>query len=122
MQERHLPPPPGPHIRAWLCIYHLPHLAPPPACVVWQVRDRIVGNLLEWGVVFLALFWVSMLLTDGGTLWVGWAYLASRVLYPIVALNGGLGAIGPKTPILLATVPAYVTLVMLALTTVRALM
>jgi hypothetical protein len=42
------------------------------------VADRVVGNLLEWSVPFLALFWSSMAATGGGTAWLGWGYVACR--------------------------------------------
>ena len=75
--------------------------------------DRAVGNLLEWSVPFLATFWVSMVATDGSTAAWGWAYVFFRALYPIAALNGGIGTSGPKNMILASTVPAYVALLAL---------
>lgn len=72
--------------------------------------DRAVGNLLEWGVPFLALFWISMVISNGGTAYLGWGYVACRAAYPVVVMNGGLGTSGPKNMILLTTVPAYICL------------
>jgi hypothetical protein len=72
--------------------------------------DRAVGNLLEWSVPFLASFWLSMVATGGSTAWMGWGYVACRAVYPIAAVNGGLGTSGPKNLILVSTAPAYLFL------------
>ncbi len=79
--------------------------------------DRAVGNTLEWMPVFLTFFWLSMFLSNGETINYGWIYVFSRALYPFVALNGGIGRVGAKAPILLSTVPQYIVLIALAKTT-----
>lgn len=85
--------------------------------------DRSVGNLLEWSVPFLAIFWLSMLLTDGATLRAGWVYVGFRALYPLLAVFGrGVGTIGPKPIILAATVPTYAALIAMTVPTVKALL
>lgn len=83
--------------------------------------DRSVGNLLEWALPFLGFFWSSMILTNGATLYAGWAYVAFRALYPFVAvLKRGVGAEGARAPILVATVPAYIALMVMATAAIRA--
>eukprot|EP00667_Euglena_gracilis_P025705 EG_transcript_30376 len=72
--------------------------------------DRLVGNTLEWLPIFLGLFWLSLVLTAGRTLPLGWVYVASRALYAVLALNGGICRAGIRWRILLATVPSYVVL------------
>jgi len=84
--------------------------------------DRTIGNLLEWALPFLGMFWMSMILTDGATITTGWVYVAARCLYPIAAMNGGIGSVGAKAPILIATVPGYIALVMLSAQTIGALL
>lgn len=84
--------------------------------------DRTIGNLLEWALPFLGMFWMSMILTDGATITTGWVYVAARCVYPIAAMNGGIGSIGAKAPILIATVPGYIALVMLSTQTIGALL
>lgn len=83
--------------------------------------DRSVGNLLEWSPIFLGFFWVSMILTDGATETAGWVYVAARALYPFMAVNKGIGTIGAKAPILVATVPAYIALIVIATPVVKSL-
>jgi uncharacterized membrane protein YecN with MAPEG domain len=70
--------------------------------------DRCVGNACEWMPVFLGLFWLSVAL-GADTVHLGWVYLATRVLYALLAWSGrGISStVGAKAPILLATVPAY---------------
>jgi len=74
--------------------------------------DRTVGNFMEWATPFLCLFWISMIVTSGATAKWGWVYVAARAFYPFMAVTGkGIGTMGAKAPILLATVPGYVALV-----------
>lgn len=83
--------------------------------------DRSVGNLLEWALPFLGFFWMSMVLTSGGTLTAGWVYVGFRALYPLVAIfQRGVGAEGARTPILVATVPAYIALGVMAQAAIKA--
>jgi hypothetical protein len=76
--------------------------------------DRIVGNLLEWSMPFLSVFWASLALSSQKdaqfVVNMGWIYVASRALYVFVAPNGGIGKTGAKTKILISTVPAYLAL------------
>ncbi|KAI8468841.1 MAG: hypothetical protein J3K34DRAFT_426099 [Monoraphidium minutum] len=73
--------------------------------------DRVVGNTLEWLPVFLGLFWLATLM-GAETTTLGWAYVATRVAYAVIAYTGlGISkTAGAQPPILLATVPAYVVL------------
>lgn len=83
------------------------------------VVDRMVANLGEWLPAFLGLFWISMIASGGGTVVWGWVHVASRALYTVVALNGGLHArAGPQPLILATTVPAYLALVVMVATSV----
>jgi hypothetical protein len=72
--------------------------------------NRLVGNLLEWSVVFLPLFWVVLVATQGASLWLGWVYIAARSWYFVLVCNGAIRTSGPRTIILTATVPAYCVL------------
>lgn len=83
--------------------------------------DRAVGNILEWSPIFLGLFWVSMVITNGATVKAGWLYVAARALYPVMAVNKGIGTVGAKAPILIATVPGYVALGMMTTPAIKAL-
>jgi hypothetical protein len=71
--------------------------------------DRSVGNFVEWMGPFLALFWVNAALTGKG-LEYGWLYVGIRVLYPFLALAGGITPAGPQPLIFLATLPGYYVL------------
>ena len=71
--------------------------------------DRSVGNFLEWQVPFCLLFWLNAYLT-GTELWIGWIWVGSRILYPILARLGGIKKSGAGPLILLATIPGYVVL------------
>lgn len=83
--------------------------------------DRTVGNLLEWALPFLGFFWMSVVLTNGATVTAGWVYVAFRALYPFLAIfQRGVGAEGARTPILLATVPAYIALGWMAYAAIKA--
>jgi len=42
-----------------------------PCCRMWAA-DRIVGNTLEWGLVFLPLYWIAMVVTGGTCAVWGW--------------------------------------------------
>eukprot|EP00668_Euglena_longa_P040587 GGOE01053439.1.p1 GENE.GGOE01053439.1~~GGOE01053439.1.p1 ORF type:complete len:145 (-),score=43.19 GGOE01053439.1:207-641(-) len=75
--------------------------------------DRMVGNTLEWLPIFLGMFWLSLVLTAGKTLLLGWAYVAARALYAVLAVNGGICQGGVRPRILLATLPAYLILIAL---------
>lgn len=72
--------------------------------------DRSVGNFLEWMGPFLILFWLNAFL-NGTYVYMGWVYVASRFLYPILAGLGGIKASGPRPLIFLATLPGYVVLI-----------
>lgn len=78
--------------------------------------DRAVGNYVEWSAQFLTLFWTSIHV--GGDLpWIhslGYVYVFSRFLYPIVAIRGGITFSGAKPIIFLATIPGYFVLLALA--------
>ncbi|KAJ3402890.1 hypothetical protein HDV05_008192 [Chytridiales sp. JEL 0842] len=72
------------------------------------VADRVVGNFLEWQMAFLVPFWLNAALRGGQDIWVGWIFVASRVIYPFLAVWGkGVTAAGPQPVILLTTVPGY---------------
>jgi hypothetical protein len=76
--------------------------------------DRSVGNLVEWQGVFLSLFWTNAILT-GKDIWLGWAYVGLRAIYPFVAIGmGGITESGIKPQIALVTFPAYMILLKLA--------
>lgn len=83
--------------------------------------DRTVGNFMEWATPFLCLFWISMIVTNGATEKWGWVYVAARAVYPFMAVNKGIGTMGAKAPIMLATVPGYVALVSCAIPIVKTL-
>jgi hypothetical protein len=68
--------------------------------------DRSVGNFLEWQVPFCLLFWLNAFVT-GKELWIGWIWVGSRILYPILARLGGITKSGPGPLIFLATCPGY---------------
>lgn len=82
--------------------------------------DRLVGNMLEWTVVFLPVWWMAIITTaaDSTTVALGWAYIACRVLYMLLVMNGGIYTKNIKPIMFLATVPAYVILTWLARITV----
>jgi hypothetical protein len=71
--------------------------------------DRCVGNFIEWQGLFLSLFWTNAVLT-GKEIWLGWIYVGVRLLYPILAINGGVTKGGAQPLIFLVTVPGYVVL------------
>lgn len=77
--------------------------------------DRSVGNFVEWMGAFLTLFWLNAFLT-GDRVELGWIYVASRLLYPVLAVNGGISLAGAKPIIFLATVPGYYVLITYAWT------
>ena len=70
--------------------------------------------------IFLGLFWLSIIVTEGKTVIYGWVYVALRVLYAILAMSGGIIAAGVEKKILLATFPAYGVLIYLAVSVVSA--
>ena len=72
--------------------------------------DRSVGNFIEWQGPFLVLFWLNAYVS-GQYVQLGWVYVAARVLYPILAANGGIGTHGPKPLIFVATLPGYAVLI-----------
>jgi hypothetical protein len=77
--------------------------------------DRCVGNWLEWSVAFLIVFWLNVLLTGNKHLNLGWVYVASRTLYPFIAVNGGIvPSVGATPRILIATIPGYYAIFCLA--------
>ncbi|KAF8066373.1 hypothetical protein HT031_002697 [Scenedesmus sp. PABB004] len=84
--------------------------------------DRTVGNFLEWGPVFLGFFWVSIFITGGATITAGWVYVAARAAYPFAAAWGGVNSGGAAPPILVATVPAYLALGVIAAPVLRAVL
>ena len=80
--------------------------------------DRIVGNWLEWALFFQVAFWSHQVITalystdsvsdlQLGIL-LGWGYIASRLLYPLVVLAGGIGRWGPSPLVFPSTIPSYV--------------
>ena len=77
--------------------------------------DRCVGNWLEWSVTFLIVFWLNVLLTGNQYLHLGWVYVASRILYPFLAVTGGIiPSMGATPRMLIATIPGYYALFWLA--------
>ncbi|KAF0683255.1 Aste57867_24687 [Aphanomyces stellatus] len=72
--------------------------------------DRSVGNFIEWQGLFLVLFWTNVLVAGAQDVWLGWVYVGSRFLYPILAQLGGIKQGGPMPLIFLATVPGYYVL------------
>lgn len=87
--------------------------------VVLLVGDRVVGNYIEWAVPFLSLFWMSMTIAGEGEN-LGWAYVALRLLYIVLAAAGGITHSGVKPRLLLATMPMYAVLFMLGRLVYRA--
>ena len=77
-----------------------------PTCLV---ADRIVGNTLEWMPVFLGLFWLNYLVGQGVQS-VAWVYVVCRLVYPFLAVRGGITKAGAQPLILLSTIPAYFVL------------
>jgi hypothetical protein len=77
--------------------------------------DRCVGNWLEWSVPFLIVFWLNVLLTGNQYLHLGWVYVASRILYPFLAVTGGIiPSMGATPRMLIATTPGYFAILSLA--------
>eukprot|EP01116_Phalansterium_solitarium_P003159 TRINITY_DN1381_c0_g1_i1.p1 TRINITY_DN1381_c0_g1~~TRINITY_DN1381_c0_g1_i1.p1 ORF type:complete len:152 (-),score=46.88 TRINITY_DN1381_c0_g1_i1:91-546(-) len=79
-----------------------------------HVADRIVGNYVEWASVFLATFWLCVIVTGQGLV-EGWIYVIARALYPLLAFYGGVTLQGAKPLIFLSTVPGYGCLISLFL-------
>ncbi|KAJ3312895.1 hypothetical protein HDV04_002552 [Boothiomyces sp. JEL0838] len=71
--------------------------------------DRSVGNFMEWQGSFILLFWMNAYLR-GQDIWVGWIYVAVRMVYPLLALAGGVSRKGAQPLIFLTTVPGYAVL------------
>jgi uncharacterized membrane protein YecN with MAPEG domain len=94
--------------------------------VAMHAASRVSANTLEWGAVFLPLLWVAAAATGGEDAWVtlvGWAYVASRALYAVLAVGaGGVSAQGPQPVIFVATLPAYLCLNYLAFAALKALL
>lgn len=44
----------------------------PPAAARMYAPDRVAGNTAEWGLIFLPLYWIAMILTDGACATWGW--------------------------------------------------
>jgi hypothetical protein len=88
------------------------------------VADRIVGNTLEWGAIFLPSLWIAFGLAQDNenVSWWGWLYIATRAIYPILASLGGLRRSGAQPLIFLATVPGYAALMALGYKNYKALM
>jgi len=82
--------------------------------------DRGVGNTLEWSPWFLSLFWADLAVAGPAVAvpW-GWAYVAARFAYPVLAQLGGVTRGGPRPLIFLSTVPGYAALLRLSLDVVR---
>jgi hypothetical protein len=76
--------------------------------------DRCVGNWQEWAIPFLLVFWLNVLLTGKEQLHLGWVYVFSRALYPLLAVNGGITLSGAKPLIFIATMPGYYVILRLA--------
>ncbi|KAF0690656.1 Aste57867_17962 [Aphanomyces stellatus] len=72
--------------------------------------DRSVGNFVEWQGTFLALFWTNALVAGGKEIWLGWVYVAARVLYPLLARAGAIKKQGVTPLIFFSTVPGYYVL------------
>ena len=83
-----------------------------------KAADRGVGNFVEWAPAFLSLFLANAAVTGDATK-LGWAYVALRVLYPILAVNGGISLAGAKPLIYLSTVPMYIVLTLLSVGVLR---
>jgi hypothetical protein len=84
-----------------------------PTDATLLAADRVVGNFLEWAPAFLGLFWLSIVFAGKG-IEVGWLYVALRVVYAVLAVNGGLAPSGARPLIFVATVPMYCVLSVLA--------
>jgi uncharacterized membrane protein (Fun14 family) len=84
------------------------------------ISDRIVGNFLEFGHIFLVLFWVNAVLNQSHV-WVGWIWIASRYLYPFLANMGGITRAGAQPIIFIATFPMYGVLIFYAIKCYQAL-
>lgn len=80
--------------------------------------DRCVGNLLEWSLPFLTLFWLSVVFAGEG-IQLGWIYVLFRAVYIVVVALGGIDQGGAKPLILVATIPSYICLIGLGMHTYR---
>ena len=86
------------------------------ACEDSIAGDRCVGNWLEWAPAFLILIALNALVADGKGIEYGWVYVLGRVLYPIMALAGGIKRGGATPLIFIATAPMYAVLIYFATT------
>ncbi|KAJ3318006.1 hypothetical protein HDV06_000999 [Boothiomyces sp. JEL0866] len=68
--------------------------------------DRSVGNYIEWQGAFVLLFWMNAYLREKD-IWVGWIYVGVRMVYPLLALAGGVSRKGAQPLIFLTTIPGY---------------
>jgi len=70
--------------------------------------------MIEWMGPFLVSFWVAAHVVPASQAATvingGWAYVALRILYPLLALNGGLTQKGARPFIFFSTMPAYAIL------------
>ena len=82
--------------------------------------DRAVGNFVEWAPAFLTLYWTHIAVAGDCTT-TGWLYVGARLLYPFVAVLGGIRLSGARPIIYLSTVPGYFVLLKLAYGIVLAL-
>jgi hypothetical protein len=71
------------------------------------VGDRAVGNMLEFAILFLPLYWIHAVLVDSTTSWeIALVYTVFRALYPFLFYY-------KPTLIVLSTGPGYVILLYL---------
>lgn len=72
--------------------------------------DRCIGNFVEWMGPFMGVFWLNAIL-DGQYVELGWVYVASRILYPFIAVGlNGITSSGPDPIMYLATTPGYLVI------------
>jgi hypothetical protein len=77
--------------------------------------DRLVANMMEWGLGFLPLLWVLGVADRLGdsVKYVAWTYVALRALYVGLVARYGVATGGRNKPLWISTFPSYFCLLYL---------
>mmetsp|Transcript_16105 Transcript_16105/g.32422 ORF Transcript_16105/g.32422 Transcript_16105/m.32422 type:complete len:143 (-) Transcript_16105:356-784(-) len=77
--------------------------------------DRLVGNMIEWALVFLPLLWCLAVCDRLDTVAVrsSWMYVFCRAVYVILVMVHGVASSGRNKMLWISTLPAYGCLIVL---------